>query len=420
MKVFKFGGASVKDAAGIRNVAEIIKKYGDEKTLVVVSAAGKTTNALEDVVAAYFNPKEDAKVVFQVVKDNHLKISKELFENESHPVFDQLQNLFVEVEWQLEEDRQETYNYVYDQIVSVGELLSSVILSHYLNIAGTKTEWLDVRDVLKTDDTYREGVVDWAKTGELVQSQVVPMLLRNTVVTQGFLGCTPENCTTTLGREGSDYTAAIFANLLDAESQTIWKDVPGVMSGDPRKFADAIFIDELTYLEAVEMTFYGASVIHPKTIKPIQNKNIPLFVKSFINPEGKGTKVYNAQHDIKYPPVRVVKENQALLTFHTKDFSFVAEEVVADLLDAFAAANLKINLMQNGAISLQACVDNVPEKIAKIQEKLVHEFNILIEKQLTLLTIRHYTAESIVKHLEDKNVIIEQKRPSTFQALMHS
>lgn len=420
MKVFKFGGASVKDAAGIRNVAEIIKKYGDEKTLVVVSAAGKTTNALEDVVAAYFNPKEDAKAAFQVVKDNHLKINKELFEDESHPVFDQLQNLFVEVEWQLEEDRVETYNYVYDQIVSVGELLSSVILSHYLNIAGTKTEWLDVRDVLKTDDTYREGVVDWAKTGELVQSQVVPMLLRNTVVTQGFLGCTPENCTTTLGREGSDYTAAIFANLLDAESQTIWKDVPGVMSGDPRKFADAIFIDELTYLEAVEMTFYGASVIHPKTIKPIQNKNIPLFVKSFINPEGKGTKVYNAQHEIKYPPVRVVKENQALLTFHTKDFSFVAEEVVSDLLDAFAAANLKINLMQNGAISLQACVDNVPEKIAKIQEQLDHEFNILIEKQLTLLTIRHYTVESIQKHLEDKNVIIEQKRPSTFQALMHS
>jgi aspartate kinase len=420
MKVFKFGGASVKDAAGIRNVAEIIKKYGDEKTLVVVSAAGKTTNALEDVVAAYYNPKEDAKAAFQVVKDNHLKISKELFEDEGHPVFDQLQNLFVEVEWQLEEDRVETYNYVYDQIVSVGELLSSVILSHYLNVAGTKTEWLDVRDVLKTDDTYREGVVDWAKTGELVQSLVVPMLLRNTVVTQGFLGCTPENCTTTLGREGSDYTAAIFANLLDAESQTIWKDVPGVMSGDPRKFADAIFIDELTYLEAVEMTFYGASVIHPKTIKPIQNKNIPLFVKSFINPEGKGTKVYNAQHEIKYPPVRVVKENQALLTFHTKDFSFVAEEVVADLLDAFAAANLKINLMQNGAISLQACVDNVPEKIAKIQEQLDHEFNILIEKQLTLLTIRHYTVESIQKHLEDKNVIIEQKRPSTFQALMHS
>lgn len=420
MKVFKFGGASVKDAVGIRNVAEIIKKYGDEKTLVVVSAAGKTTNALEEVVAAYFDPKADAKAAFQVVKDNHLKISKELFEDESHPVYDQLQNLFVEVEWQLEEDRQETYNYVYDQIVSVGELLSSVILSHYLNVAGTKTEWLDVRDVLKTDDTYREGVVDWAKTGELVKSQVVPMLLRNTVVTQGFLGCTPENCTTTLGREGSDYTAAIFANLLDAESQTIWKDVPGVMSGDPRKFADAIFIDELTYLEAVEMTFYGASVIHPKTIKPIQNKNIPLFVKSFINPEGKGTKVYNAQHDIKYPPVRVVKENQALLTFHTKDFSFVAEEVVADLLDAFASANLKINLMQNGAISLQACVDNVPEKIAMIQEKLNHEFNILIEKQLTLLTIRHYTAESIEKHLEDKNVIIEQKRPSTFQALMHS
>lgn len=420
MKVFKFGGASVKDAAGIRNVAEIIKKYGASQTLVVVSASGKTTNALEEVVAAYFQSGAKAKESFLPVKENHLKIAGELFENPEHPVFDQLQNIFVEVDWQLEEDRKEAYNYVYDQIVSVGELLSSVILSHYLNHAGANNQWLDVRDVLKTDDTYREGVVDWTKSTALIREKVLPVLQQTNIVTQGFLGCTPENCTTTLGREGSDYTAAIFANILEAESQTIWKDVPGVMSGDPRKFADAEFLDELTYLEAVEMTFYGASVIHPKTIKPIQNKNIPLFVKSFIHPEGKGTKVHNATHAIHYPPVRVVKENQALLTFHTRDFSFVAEDVVADLLDAFAAANLKINLMQNGAISMQACVDNVPEKIEQIRKQLDNEFHIEMETKLTLLTIRHYTAAAIEKHLEGKKVIIEQKRPSTFQALMYA
>lgn len=418
MKVFKFGGASVKDAAGIKNVADIISKYGDAKTLVVVSATGKTTNALEEVVTAYFNQTGQAKEKLQGIKDNHKKICADLFGEIQHPVYDQLQNLYVEVEWQLEEERMESYNYVYDQIVSVGELISSVILSHYLNFAGLTNQWLDVRDVLKTDDTYREAVVDWETTGKKVHEVLMPMLQQSTVVTQGFLGCTPENCTTTLGREGSDYTAAIFANLLEAESQTIWKDVPGVMSGDPRKFDDAIFMDELTYLEAVEMTYYGASVIHPKTIKPIQNKNIPLLVKSFINPVGKGTIVHNADHPIKYPPVRVVKEKQALLTFHTKDFSFVAEDMVSDLLDAFADANLKINMMQNGAISLQVCVDNIPEKIQKINNELEEDFDIIKEDGLTLLTIRHYTSEVIKKHLEGKHTIIEQKRPSTFQALM--
>jgi len=417
MRVFKFGGASVKDAAGIRNVADIIRRFGEDKTLVVVSATGKTTNALEEVVQAYFNQTGEAAQVFERVKENHLKICSDLFGEGAHPVYDQLQNLFVEIQWQLEEERMDAYNYVYDQIVSVGELLSSVILSHYLNHAGVKNEWLDVRDVLKTDDTYREAVVDWDLCTRKVQEKLVPMLQQNTVVTQGFLGCTSENCTTTLGREGSDYTAAIFANILNAENQTIWKDVPGVMSGDPRKFQDAVFMDELTYLEAVEMTYYGASVIHPKTIKPIQNKNIPLLVKSFINPEGKGTKVYGATHHIEYPPVRVLKEKQTLLTFHTKDFSFVADDMVSDLFDAFAAANLKINMMQSGAISLQACVDTVPEKIEKVRSELQQAFDILEEDGLTILTIRHYTQAVIDRHLMGKKVIIEQRRPSTFQAL---
>lgn len=417
MKVFKFGGASVKDAAGIKNVADIIRRFGDEKTLVIVSATGKTTNALEEVVAAYFNQTGEAKSKIQSIKDNHFEICKGLFGDATSGVYDQLENLFVELEWQIEEDRLDSYNYVYDQIVSVGELLSSVILSHYLNFAGVKNEWVDVRDILKTDDTYREAVINWEESTQKVESILRPMLERNTVVAQGFIGSTPDNCTTTLGREGSDYTAAIFANILNAESQTIWKDVPGVMSGDPRKFQDAVFMDELTYLEAVEMTFYGASVIHPKTIKPIQNKNIPLLVKSFINPEGKGTKVHGATHHIEYPPVRVVKDHQALLTFHTKDFSFVADETVGDLLKAFADANLKINMIQTGAISLQAVVDNTPEKIAKVKAAVEGNFDILEEQDLVILTIRHYNDDVIAKHLEGKQPILTQKRPSTFQVL---
>lgn len=417
MKVFKFGGASVKDAAGIKNVAEIIKKFGDEKTLVIVSATGKTTNALEEVVDAYFKKTGEAKDKINSIKQDHINICKGLFGDQDSGVYDQIQNLMVELDWQIEEERFDSYNYIYDQIVSVGEMLSSVILSHYLNHFGVRNEWLDVRDVLKTDDTYRESVINWEVSTQKVEEILKPMLERNTVVSQGFIGSTDDNCTTTLGREGSDYTAAIFANILDAESQTIWKDVPGVMSGDPRKFQDAVFIDELTYLEAVEMTYYGASVIHPKTIKPIQNKDIPLLVKSFINPEGKGTKVYGAKHHINYPPVRVLKEQQALLTFHTKDFSFVADETVSDLLKAFASANLKINMIQTGAISLQAVVDNTPEKIEKVIESVKRDFSIQQEDGLTILTIRHYTDAIVEKHLANKNPILTQKRASTFQVL---
>ncbi|MFN8297297.1 MAG: aspartate kinase, partial [Chitinophagales bacterium] len=331
MKVFKFGGASVKDAAGIKNVASIIQKYGEKDLIVVVSATGKTTNALEIVIKDYFS-NADAKASFEIVKKNHHQICLDLFENETHEVFDKLQNVYAEVDWQLEEDRKESYNYLYDQIVSQGELISSVILSAYLNEAGVKNTWLDVRDVMKTDDTYREAVVDWNKTQSLINSVAKPLATDSIVVTQGFIGCTAENCTTTLGREGSDYTAAIFANMLDAESQTIWKDVPGVMNGDPRIFEDAVFIDEISFNEAVEMTFYGATVIHPKTIKPLQNKNIPLLVKSFINPEGKGTIVGGSDNNL--PPIRIVKNDQALITLHTKDFSFVEDEIVAEIFSS--------------------------------------------------------------------------------------
>lgn len=416
MRVFKFGGASVKDAAGIKNVASIIQKYGEKNLVIVVSATGKTTNALEEVIKAYFN-NTDAKATFEIVKKNHHQICVDLFGSDTHEVFDRLQNVYAEVDWQLEEDRKESYNYVYDQIVSQGELISSVILSTYLNEVGVKNSWLDVRDVMKTDDTYREAVVDWNKTQSLMNSLVKPLVSDSIVVTQGFIGCTAENCTTTLGREGSDYTAAIFANMLDAESQTIWKDVPGVMNGDPRVFEDAVFIDEISFNEAVEMTFYGATVIHPKTIKPLQNKNIPLLVKSFINPEGKGTVV--GGKDTNLPPIRIVKNDQAMITLHTKDFSFVEDEVVAEIFSSFSKANLKLNMMQQGAISFEAVVDNIPEKIEKVKASLQDKFDFVIDEKLTILTIRHYpNFEYINKFKNDRNAILEQRRLSTYQGLL--
>jgi aspartate kinase len=416
MKVFKFGGASVKDAAGIRNVASIIQNHGGQNLVIVVSATGKTTNALEDVVRAYFNDA-DAKAAFELVKRKHHNICTDLFGSETHEIFDKLQNIYAEVDWQLEESRKESYNYVYDQIVSQGELISSTILSAYLNEAGVQNTWLDVRDVMKTDDTYREAVVDWSKTQSLMDSIVKPAVKDSIMVTQGFIGCTAENCTTTLGREGSDYTAAIFANMLDAENQTIWKDVPGVMNGDPRVFDDAVFMDEISFNEAVEMTFYGATVIHPKTIKPLQNKNIPLLVRSFIHPEGKGTVVGGKDHNL--PPVRIVKNNQALIALHTKDFSFVEDEVVAEIFTAFSKANLKLNMMQQGAISFEAVVDDIPEKIEKVKADLQNKFDFSIEQNLTILTIRHYnTFEYINSIKKDRNAILEQRRPSTYQGLL--
>ena len=286
-----------------------------------------------------------------------------------------------------------------------------------MNEAGVKSNWLDVRDVMKTDDTYREAVVDWEKTQSLMNSIVKPLITNSIAVTQGFIGCTSENCTTTLGREGSDYTAAIFANMLDAENQTIWKDVPGVMNGDPRVFDDAVFIDEISFNEAVEMTFYGATVIHPKTIKPLQNKNIPLLVKSFINPEGKGTVVGGTDNNL--PPIRIVKNNQALITLHTKDFSFVEDEVVAEIFSSFFKANLKLNMMQQGAISFEAIVDNIPEKIEIVKTALQDKFNFVINENLTILTVRHYpNFDYIDKFKNDRKVLLEQRRISTYQGLL--
>jgi aspartate kinase len=418
MRVFKFGGASVKDADGIKNVCNIIQRFPEEKLVVIVSATGKTTNALEDVVKSYFSKDGNAKQILHSIRENHHNICKGLFADENHPVYAKMENYFVEVEWQLDEERMEAYNYVYDQIVSLGEMLSTIIVSAYLQETGSNNTWVDVRDYVKTDDTYREAKIDWELTPKLIKESIPALLEDGIVVTQGFIGCTPDNDTTTLGREGSDFTAAIFANALDAENQTIWKDVPGVLNGDPRLFEDAVLMEELSYGEAVEMTYYGAQVIHPKTIKPLQNKNIPLLVKSFIHPDSVGTKVFAPKHPIYYPPVRVIKKNQALITLHTKDFSFIEEYVLSKIIRAFSKVNIKLNMIQNAAILFQACVDDVPEKIEAVTKDLENYFNIQIENNLTLLTIRHYTPEVINKLTHNKSILIEQRRATTYQALL--
>ena len=420
MKVFKFGGASIKDAESIKNVASIIQSHDQEELAIVISASGKTTNALEEVVGAYYYDEGDAKELLNLVKQRHLDICKELFDSQDHEVYDLLENLITEVVWTIEEERKESYNYVYDQIVSLGEMMSTTIVSSYLNDIGVKNTWLDIRDVLKTDDTYREAVIDWPTTENLMKSKIHSLLQNGKVITQGFIGCTSDNVTTTLGREGSDYTAAVVANVMDAENQTIWKDVPGVLSGDPRIFDDAVLLEKLTYHEAVEMTYYGASVIHPKTIKPLQNKKIPLLVKSFIHPSGKGSIIQFSESEFNYPPVRVVKRDQALINLYTKDFSFIEDRVMSKIIRAFSKVNLKINMMQHAAILFQACVNNESAKIEDVIKDLENYFKIDILKDLTLLTIRHYDDETILKEKGHRNSILEQKRATTYQVLLDS
>src|ERR1700754_1493931 len=323
MLVFKFGGASVKDASGIINLASVVKKYTGNQLLIVVSAMGKTTNALETLTRAYVDQTDNMHLIYDGIKQYHFDILQDLFEPK-HPVFDEIANTFVEIDWMIEDEPHDDYDFIYDQLVSIGELVSTRIVSAYLAKEGVINQWLDVRGYIHTDNTYREGVVQWDKTRASITKDIPALLEKGAVVTQGFMGGTSENFTTTLGREGSDYTASIFAACLGAESVTTWKDVPGILNADPRYFADTVKFDKLSYSEAIEMTYYGATVIHPKTIKPLQNSKIPLLVKAFTNPDAPGTiiKEYGRNHFAK--PVIILKQNQVLLSLSAKDYSFIS------------------------------------------------------------------------------------------------
>ncbi|MBL7746460.1 MAG: aspartate kinase [Chitinophagaceae bacterium] len=419
MKVFKFGGASVNSVERIQNVAHILKHWEKEKIVVIISAMGKTTNALEKVVDAFFaGQKEEALGLFEQVKQQHLTTAKYLLVTHYLACEAQLKDFFTEVEWLLHDKPVREYDYYYDQVVCAGELFSTAIVSAYLNEAGIKNKWLDVRDIFRTDDDFRDAEIDWEYTSSKVHSSIVPLFAEtNILLTQGFIGATDENESTTLGREGSDYTAAVFANMLDAESQTIWKDVESVMNADPKQFPEAVAIHELNYNEVIEMAYYGAQVIHPKTIKPLQNKGIPLIVKCFLDASLPGTIIHNKPvHHL--PPIIVLKEKQVLIEMSSRDFSFVGEHHVGHLYNLFEKLHIKPNLTQNGAISFLCVLDDRADKIEKLALEASVFLDVQVKKDLSLLTVRHYTKEVFEKLTEGKTVLLRQQTPETIQLLL--
>lgn len=402
----------------MQNTAGIIGNHAGEKLLVVISAMGKTTNALEKVVEAFFKgDKEDALLLFQKIKKNHLNTVKYLINLNWQATEKQLSDFFTEVEWLLHDEPVKSFDYYYDQVVASGELMSTAIMGHFLEEKGVNLKWVDVRDILRTDNNFRDAGINWKITEQQINNQIVPLFDKyDVVLTQGFIGATDENENTTLGREGSDYTAAIFANSLDAESVTIWKDVDAVMSADPRVFKDAVVMPVLSFTEVIEMAYYGAQVIHPKTIKPLQNKNIPLFVKSFLDPELLGTAITGTPVK-NLPPVIVIKQQQVLIRFRSKDFSFVEDKPLQKLQDLFSELKFRPNLMQNTAISLLCCFSDHPEKMGQLASAAAGYFDVEVEKGLQLLTIRHYDNETIDRLCNGKNIVLMQKTSDTIQVL---
>ncbi len=419
MKIFKFGGASINSAERFINTGNIIESYKGEKILIVISALGKTTNALEEIVQMFFKrEKENALSHFNKLKEYHTEILRRLTEDSFKDAINQLNEFFTEIEWLLNDNPVRNYDYYYDQIVCCGELMSSSILFHHLNEKKINCTWMDVRDIIRTDNNFRDASIDWNFTENRIKESISPLFNHHDIIiTQGFIGSTDENESTTLGREGSDYSAAIFANLLDADSVTIWKDVDAVMSADPKKYPDASIIHALSYSEVIEMAYYGAQVIHPKTIKPLQNKNIPLLVKSFLNKDLEGTII--SKNTIKnLPPIIVHKGNQVLIKFKSKDFSFVEDRPVQQLHETFNQVKIKPNLSQHTAISLLCCFDDHPEKINQLASLAENIFNVEVEKNLTLLTIRHYNKEVVDKLTGEAIILLEQKTTETIQLVM--
>lgn len=409
MKVFKFGGASVKDAAGVQNLAEIVRTQG-KGAVVVVSAMGKTTNALEELVRHYMNKKPDkAKAQLQTIRTYHEAIISGLTGN-----FGSAYQTLDSLEKYIELPPAGQYDEVYDQIVSLGEVLSTQIVAAYLNGRRITTTWTDARQLICTDSTFREGLVDWAETCRRITKTV---RTSGVTLTQGFIGQAPNGRTTTLGREGSDYTAAIFAYCLNAESVTIWKDVPGVLNADPKWFDETVLLEKITYQDAIELAYYGATVIHPKTIKPLQNKGIPLYVRSFLNPAAPGTVIGNYEQHLLIPSF-IFKVNQVLISLHPNDFSFIAEDNLSRIFGRFAHAGVKINLMQNTAISFSVVVDSNPDRIPALLEQLRQDFRVSYNENVELITIRYYDQSTIDRVLINKKLLLEQKSRYTVQLVV--
>ena len=412
MRIFKFGGASVKDANGIKNVFNVLKQVGHEDTLLVISAMGKTTNALEIVIKNYFDKSGELNSSLQDVRKYHNQILLNLFDNEEHDVFFVVNNHFADLEYFLRSNKSPNYNFVYDQIVSYGEIVSTTIVSHYFNHAGMKNNWIDVRNFVKTDNNYRDADIDWKKTQQFVSKGIKKKALN---ITQGFLGSDENNFTTTLGREGSDYTAAIFAYCLNAESVTIWKDVPGVLNADPRYFENAVLLNQISYREAIELAFYGASVIHPKTLQPLQKKEIPLFVKSFINPLLPGTSVSKGEDLEPKTPCFIVKREQLLISLSSIDFAFIMEENISEIFALFHQFKIKVSLIQNSAISFSVCIEDKFGNFNAVKNILSKKFKVAYNENVSLFTIRHFTKEAAEMVENDKTVLLKQISRETMQ-----
>lgn len=412
MKIFKFGGASVKNTESVKNLAKIIKQY-NEHLVIVVSAMGKTTNALEEIVACYFKRDNGATIKLNDLEDYHLSIIKGLFP-EKHEIFAVFQSLIQQLRNKLKTEPSLTYNFEYDQIVPFGELISTRIIEAYLNLMNISSMWIDIRKYLKTDNTYREAKVNFQLSGNLV-----PKAFRNgkVYVTQGFIGSTENNLTTTLGREGSDYTAALLAFFLDAESVSVWKDVPGVLNADPKWFDDTVKIDTLKYADAIELAFYGASVIHPKTIQPLKKKNIPLHVKSFLHPDLKGTVIGNVDYS-KLIPCFIFKMDQVLIDIYPTDLSFIGEDNFKSIFEILAQHSLKVNLMQNTAVHFRLCVNNDPSRIPGVVKELKRMNQVKTNAPLELITIRYFDQPTIDRVMVNKELILEQRTQSTIQLLV--
>jgi aspartate kinase len=413
MKIFKFGGASVKDANGVKNILNVLKHTGFDNTLIVVSAMGKTTNALERVVSSFFENKAQFSADLELVRIQHHSIIKELYDAENKVITDKVNALFDGVLDFLKTTDSDDYSWVYDQVVSLGELVSTTIISDYMQSQDIDNTWLDARKCIKTDAYYRDANLYWTDTEAAIQKEVAG---KRTLVSQGFIASAPNGDTTTLGREGSDYSAAIFAYALGADSVTIWKDVPGVLNGDPRKFDDTVLLYQISYREAIELAFYGASVIHPKTLQPLQRKEIPLYVKSFENPENPGTAVSKGKTLDPMVPCYIVKENQTLLKLSSKDFSFIVEDNISEIFALLHQFKMRVEMIQSSAISFSICIFNKYSKLEHLLEALNSKFKVEVNDGVSLYTIRHFDKPAInfIKNAVGE-IIVEQRTTNTAQ-----
>ena len=411
--VYKFGGASIKDVNSIYNVGEIIKSIKTNNLVVVFSAMGKVTNMLEKAVDAYYYNKKDLSACLNNVKKFHLEIINHLFDK-NHIIYDYVNNLFVELDWELDGDFKKEYDYIYDQVVSVGELLSSRIMSSYLLEKGFNHQFLDARDFIKTDNNFRNAKIDWKNSKKSIEL----VISKGCYITQGFIGCTSENFTTTLGREGSDFSASIIAFLLDANNLIIWKDVLGMMNSDPRYFSSSKLVKSISYDEAIELAYFGAKVIHPKTIQPLKKKNIPLHIRSFLNLTNSGTKIFDYKKKKFDLPFYILKKNQILISIADPNLSFIVEDHISKIFSFLSLCNIRVNLMQNSAVSFSICVDNEIRKINNLFDKLSNEFKISYNENVFLYTVRHYTLNKEDNFLFDKKILIEQRTRNNLQLVL--